>query len=238
MALPTVAATQNSVPTTTTSTTTIHSPFTPSGLASAGFVIAMTVQWTTTARTYSSIATTSSNIAWQVAVPQYVPGAQANTMLFVGLALASGSSLTTTITTVSGTAGTATMVYDEFHVSGLPSAPSWTVRSEGANSSTGTTKSTPSLTPALLGKYGDFYYSTLWNLSANASSANNAQSWLTYDTTNIRVYGIVPIDQTVPASGFNLSATDNWSMPTMILNSGVVPEPSLWVPPGVNLNVA
>lgn len=232
MSLPTVVLKQSSFATVTVSSSTFHSSFTPSGLGSAGYLICMSFQWTTTSRTITSVVTTG--ITWLAVVPKYIPTGQGATALYLGLATSTGAKTTTV--TLSGTPGTPapTMLYDEFQVSGLPSAPSWTVDAESGNFGSSTN---PALTSAMAGKYGDFFYSSLYFLAADISSSSNPQSFLTYDSTDQNVYGILPRDETVPATGFQLSANDTWTMPAMILNSGVVPEPTLWVPPGVDLGV-
>jgi hypothetical protein len=233
MSLPTFAVKQSVAPTTTASGSTFHFACTPSGLGSAGYLLCLGVEWSTTTRTFSSIAATGIN--WTLAVPKTVPTGQAAIAQFFGVATAT-TSITTTIT-LNGTPGSVASFLQEFQFTGLPSAPSWSVDAQSCNFNP-SGKTTPALTSAMAGaKYGDFMYAALWDLAAGASSANTPQSWLTYDLTNVGIYGVVPSDQTVPATGFNLSATDDWALPAMILNSGVVPEPTLWVPPTVGMDI-
>jgi hypothetical protein len=108
----------------------------------------------------------------------------------------------------------------------LPS-PAWSLRSASNNDGVSVVDA---LNASLAAKYGDFMYSALTNLTANASSSYLPLPWVTYDTADYLAYGDVPVDQTIPQTGFVQSAADTYTFPTAIFTPGVVPEPTLWVP--------
>lgn len=212
-------------------------PFTPSA-SSAAEVLVLFLEYEATNVTSPTLNTiTGTHSTWVKAGPQTEVATSPKTYLQSWMGLISASGAQTLTLTFSATLSSATLSLFIMEWRTTVGSPAWTVSSQGTNTFS-TTAVTPMQTSGLDVVPSGCFYLGCFDSAAPSLTALNTLPWITYDTSDTIVYGDAPTNvNPVPATGFTQSTAEAFAQSAVILNPGIKPA-QLWVPPGLNMNVA